>query len=114
MNDFLIRQKLAYITASKMAASVPPACECSLLQLAVRKHTAGENMAKCYEELGPYEFVICFKEVLLFFLLTSYGMENTTQKNSFTTLKCSARKNIFGNSLCFKQGELALALKCMS
>lgn len=47
MNYFLcelIRQKLACITASKMAAFVPPPCEYSLLQLAVGKHTAGENM----------------------------------------------------------------------
>lgn len=68
MNYFLcelIKQTLACTTASKMAASLPPACEhCRLLQLTVGKHTAAVDVVEYVMEQRPrpYEFVAWLKK----------------------------------------------------
>lgn len=81
MNYFLcelIRQTLACTTASKMAASAPPPCEYCLLQLAVGKHTAGENMVEYVMEHRrcPYEFAEWLKWYCYVFSPTGFSVEN--------------------------------------
>ncbi len=87
MNYFLcelIRQTLACTTASKMAASLPPThpppCEHCLLQPAVGKHIAGENMVEYVMEHRrcPYDLAewLKWRGTVVFFPPTGFSVEN--------------------------------------